>query len=238
MPSSRTYYQRGRFISRKIAIDPKLNSQDDSHFLLFLMLIPHLDAEARLHGDAVILKGLCCPKRKWSAETVEEMLTILQTIKREDGLGILERYTAKGTECLWMPGFEGEQKGLQKDHEAKGKYGYSDIPPPPNRLLRMLEQGEVTKPKIISPPNKLDPRLAEAVKNYEGTFGKVITPQVYERLKDIVDNHSDDEYNKAVDEAKTHKARSPIGYIETCLENWHREAEPVQTGDNLEGFKT
>jgi len=38
---------------------------------------------------------------------------------------------------LWMPGFDGEQRGLHKEREAKGKYGYSDIPPPPKRLLRI-----------------------------------------------------------------------------------------------------
>ncbi|GAG12611.1 unnamed protein product, partial [marine sediment metagenome] len=56
---------------------------------------------------------------------------------------------------------------------------------------------------------------------------------------DIVDNYSDDEYKKAADEAKSHNARSPIKYIEACLENWKREGEakPSTTGDGMEGFK-
>ncbi len=135
MPGSRTYHQRGRFISRKIAIDPKVNSLDDNIFLLFLMMIPHLDAEGRMQGDPVMIKGWCCPKRSWSAEQVEEMLIVLQNTKREDGLGVIERYVEKEIHCLWMPGFNSEQIGLQKDHEAKGKYGYSDIPYPPKKLL-------------------------------------------------------------------------------------------------------
>ena len=68
---SRTYYQRGRFVSRKIAIDHKLNRLDNNTFLLFLMMIPHLDAEGRMQGDPVIIRGLCCPKRGWSDDQVE-----------------------------------------------------------------------------------------------------------------------------------------------------------------------
>ncbi len=216
---SRTYYQRGRFISRKIAIDPKLNSQDDSHFLLFLMMIPHLDAEARLQGDAVIIKGLCCPKRKWPAEKVEEMLTVLQTLKREDGLGILERYMAKGINCLWMPGFESEQIGLQKDHEAKGKYGYSDIPYPPGKLTKLLK----TKAKV-------EP-IAE-----DTSFIEELRPK-YPHL------NLDEEWGKCQlwwSEGKREMKRPKSAFI-----NWlskakvsnQPEAEPVETGDNMEGFE-
>ncbi len=133
----RTYHQKGRFISRKIAVDSKVNSLDDSTFLLYLMLIPHLDAEGRMQGDPVMVMGWCCPRRGWSVEKIEGMLVTIQGVKRSDGLGMIERYVADSTHCLWMPGFEGEQKGLQKDREAKGKYGHSDIPPPPKKLLKM-----------------------------------------------------------------------------------------------------
>ena len=76
------------------------------------------------------------------------MLTTLQDTKREDGVGVLERYAVNGTQCLWMPGFSSEQIGLQKDHEAKGKYGYSDIPPPPKKLIKVVEPEEVTNATI------------------------------------------------------------------------------------------
>jgi len=130
-------------ISRKIAIDQKLNSLDDSTILLFLMMIPHLDAEGRMQGDSVVIRGFCCPKRKWTEEQIEIMLNTLQGQKRDDGLGILERYVANNTHCLWMPGFESEQIGLNKEREAKGKYGHSDIPPPPQRLLKMAGEAPV-----------------------------------------------------------------------------------------------
>ena len=217
MPSSRTYYQRGRFISRKIAIDHKLNSQDDSHFLLYLMMVPHLDAEARMFGNAVIIKGVCCPERKWSAEKVEEMLVRLQTIKRDDGLGILERYMAKSIHCLWMAGFEGEQIGLQKDHEAKGKYGYSDIPPPPGKLTKLLK----TKAKVAP---VID----------DNSFIDELRPK-YPHL-DL-----DAEWEKCKlwwSEGKREMKRPKSAFI-----NWlskargSTEPEPVETGDKLEGFE-
>ncbi|KKL11206.1 hypothetical protein LCGC14_2548150 [marine sediment metagenome] len=212
----RTYHQRGRFISRKIAIDPKVNSLDDSTFLLFLMLIPHLDAEGRMQGDPVMIRGWCCPKRSWSIEQIEEMLTSLQNTKREDGLGVIERYTANGTECLWMPGFESEQIGLQKDHEAKGKYGYSDIPYPPSKLLK-------TKAKV-------EPVVEDT------NFIEELRPK-YPHL------NLDEEWEKCKlwwSEGKREMKRPKSAFI-----NWLSKAkvsnqlEPksVETGDNMDGFE-
>ena len=213
MQSSRTYYQRGRFISRKIAIDPKLNSQDDSHFLLYLMMVPHLDAEARMLGDAVIIKGVCCPKRKWSAEKVEEMLVRLQTIKRDDGLGILERYEAKGIHCLWMAGFEGEQKGLQKDHEAKGKYGYSDIPPPPKVILRKFGVEPVTDDNSFI--DELRPKYPNLDLDKEWDKCKKWWKKEGRKMKD--------------------PKRAFINWLSRARGS--KQPEPVETGDKLDGFK-
>lgn len=222
---------RGRFHSRKFSKDPKIWSlPDDSHRLLYAMIIDWLDREGRIEGDANIIKGQVAPLAKdWTVEKVEQMLQTISKVTKPNGLGLLNFYTVNGIRYIWYSGFHSEQVGLQKDHEAP-----SEIPPPPSSLTRLLKTARV-KPKTIT--SSLDSRLAEAVKVYEEAFGKMITPQVYERLKDIVDNYTEDEYKKAVDEAKSHNARSPINYMETCLETWHREAEPVETGDGMEGFE-
>lgn len=220
---------RGRFLDRDLSVNRRYWSMNPDYRNFWDLLILWLDAEGRMDGDAKIVKGMVCPLSDWTADEIEQMLKKFESLKRNNGLGWIERYHAKGKYCLWASGFEEHQKGLQKDHEAKGKYGYSNIPPPSKSLLKIAEQGEVrpkAKPKAISPLDiVVDPRLAEAVRIYRETFGRDVTPPIYERLKDIVDNYSDDEYQRATNEAKSHNARSPIKYIEACLENWKREAE-------------
>jgi len=226
---------RGRFVSRKIALDPKLNQLDDTTFLFFLMLIPHLDAEGRMWGDAVIVKGACCPYREWSIVQVENMLTSIEAIKREDGLGIIERYKKSGHVCLWMPGFESEQKGLRKDHETKGKYGYSDVPPPQALVSRrdkanglIEKKARSTKtPQPIDKTTIVDEKLASMVAYYEQSIGSMVTPTIFENLKLMCDEYEEADYQRAVDQARDHKVRSPIRYIEKCLENWAKATQPV-----------
>ncbi len=229
---------RGRFVSKKIALDPKLNQLDDTTFLFFLMLIPHLDAEGRMWGDAVIVKGMCCPYRDWSIVQVENMLSSLEAIKREDGLGVIVRYERYGHKCLWMAGFEGEQKGLQKDHETKGKYGYSDVPPPPQTLVNTRDKASTPVEKKSERSTKakqpietaaiVDPKLASMVKYYEDSIG-MVTPNIFENLKLLCDEHDETEFQRAVDQAKGRKVRSPIRYIEKCLENWKKENTPEES---------
>jgi len=228
-------------VSRKIAIDPKVNDLDDTTFLCFLMMIPHLDAEGRLHGDPVILKGICFPKRDWTTEQIDSMLNTLQAAKREDGLGLIERYTAKGIHCLWMAGFESEQINFRKDHEAKGKYGYSDIPNPPKSLLKMWggtgKKKRGTPPATSSPLDEvLDPKLQESVKIIEETFGKPLKNLEFDTLKDILDTYDDADFKRAVEEAKIHEAHSPIKYIETCLEAWAKKQPPVEVSGDEQGL--
>ena len=235
---------RGRFISRKVAVDPKLNQLDDTTFLFLLMLIPHLDPEGRMWGDAVIVKGTCCPYRDWSVVQVENMLLSLAAIKRDDGLGIVERYSSSNHSCLWMPGFEGEQKGLQKDHEAKGKYGYSDVPPPPQVLVTRRDKAAPTDTKPLPIKTKqpieqatiADPKLAGMVKYYEESIS-MVTPTIFENLKLLCDEHDETEYQRAVDEVKGRKVRSPIRYIEKCLENWKKDSTPEENPEAERDWK-
>ncbi len=236
---------RGRFVSKKIALDPKLNQLDDTTFLFFLMLIPHIDAEGRMWGDAVIVKGACCPYRDWTVEQVENMLNSLEAIKRADGLGVIERYKRDNHHCLWMAGFEGEQKGLQKDHEAEGKYGYSDVPPPPQTLVSRRDKAvPPPQPKRQSTKTKqpidkstiVDEKLACMVQYYEQNLG-MVTPNIFENLKLLCDEHDETEYQRAVDQAKGRKVRSPIRYIEKCLENWKKESTPEESPEAEKDWK-
>ena len=227
---------KGRFVAKKIAVDPKLNQLDDTTFLFFLMLIPHLDAEGRMWGDAVIVKGACCPYRDWTVAQVDNMLSSLEAIKRQDGLGVVERYKRDGHNCLWMAGFEGEQRGLQKDHEAKGKYGYSDVPPPPDKLLKLRDGNPdpETKPKPTKAEQPIDQtgiadeKLADMVAYYRDQIGDV-TPAIFENLKLWCDEFDIEDYKRMVDQAKGRKVKHPLRYIETSLNNLTKDLAPKTT---------
>ena len=227
---------RGRFLDRDLSVNRQYWSLNSDYRNFWDLLILWFDAEGRMDGDAKIIKGMVCPLSDWTTDEIELMLKKFESLKRNNGLGWVIRYHSNGKYYMWATGFGEHQKGLQKDREAKGKYGYSSIPYPPAKLLKIAEKVQPIKARAKPKPadDKLDTRLAEAVKVYEEVLGKMITPPVYERLKDIVDNHTDDEYNRAVGEAKSHNARSPISYIEACLER----GGPKQTGDGSLGMET
>lgn len=225
---------RGRFLSRKRSVDPKFNSLTDSEALLYDMLVSWLDAEGRYYGDPIIIKGNVCPMRDWTVGQVEQMLNQIESIKRDDGLGLLNRYTAGGIKCLFMAGFIGEQIGLQKTHEAKGKYGYSEIPPPPQRLLSMLGK-QIKSRKQPSPTASskhpidetliANERLAGMVEYYRETLGRDVMPMDFENMKTILDEFGDEAFKRAVDAAKQADARNPMRYIDTCLVEWAKKGE-------------
>jgi len=126
---------RGRFLDRDLSTNRQYWSLPSDTRNFWDLLILWLDAEGRMDGDLKIIKGMVCPLADWTLEMIEVMLQQLEASKRNNGLGWIERYHAHGMHCLWATGFEGHQTGLQKTHEAKGRYGYSNIPPPPKKLL-------------------------------------------------------------------------------------------------------
>ena len=131
---------RGRFLDRDLSTNRQYWSMNSDYRNFWDLLILWLDAEGRIDGDAKIIKGTVCPLSDWSVDEIEQMLKRFESLKRTNGLGWIERYHSHGTYCLWASGFEGHQKGLQKDHEATGKYGYSNIPPLPASLLKKQKQ--------------------------------------------------------------------------------------------------
>ena len=110
---------RGRMISKAISLDEKVNAlSDDTARLLFTWLVPHLDCEGRIHGDAITVKSIVFPRRDISAAKVEKYLQELE--KNE----LVFRYSVNGNQYLLMKNFEKHQTGLRKDKEIQ-----SQIPP-------------------------------------------------------------------------------------------------------------
>lgn len=81
-----------------------------------------------------------------------------------------------------------------------------------------------------------DPKLASMVKYYEESIS-MVTPTIFENLKLLCDEHDEAEFQRAVDQAKGRKVRSPIRYIEKCLENWKKESQPEENPEAEEDWK-
>ena len=141
---------RGRFLSKEISLDEKVNAlSDDTARLLFTWLIPHLDCEGRSHGDPTTVKSIVFPRRKISVRKIEEYLEELEKFQ------LILRYSVSKTSTpieknanieikntyLFAPHFEKHQVGLQKSKEAQ-----SQIPPPPPELLQSYSR--VTPPQV------------------------------------------------------------------------------------------
>ena len=115
---------RGRFLSKEISLDEKVNNlSDDTARLLFTWLIPHLDCEGRLHGDAMTVRSIIFPRRSISTKRIEKYLNEFEKN------GLIIRYGVNGNTYLFAPHFEKHQIGLQKNKEAQ-----SQIPPPTPEL--------------------------------------------------------------------------------------------------------
>ena len=224
---------RGRFASRDRSTNKQYWDMDCAHRNFWDLLFPWCDAEGRQDGDPAIIKGLVCPLADWTIEQVEEMLKKFESIKRHDGLGWIIRYREDGKYVLWCVGFEENQRGLRKEKEAKGRYGYSDYPPPPANLMIKAKQS------IIEPKSEIrtdDLKIAAMIKLYEEKTGRTLTPTDYERIKDFADHYPDGWFEKAVDEAVKNNARSPMRYIEKTMEHWLVKERPVETSTDNQGI--
>jgi len=104
---------KGRFISKEISLDKRVNSLSDSTSMLgFTWLIPHLDCEGRTYGDPAIVKSLIFPRRPdITAEVVEDY------IQEWAAAGLIILYEADDDIYIQFPNFDKHQVGLRKDRE-------------------------------------------------------------------------------------------------------------------------
>jgi hypothetical protein len=136
---------RGRTISKAISLDEKVDSlSDDTARLLFTWLIPQLDCEGRMYGDANVFKSLVAPRRDYSLQKVEKVLVELEN------LGLIVRYSNNEHKYLCCPNFEKHQIGLRKDKESP-----SQIPAPTPEQLRNKDGiGSVSIPTLVPPKRR------------------------------------------------------------------------------------
>ena len=155
---------RGRFISKAISLDEKVDAlSNDTARLLFTWLIPHLDCEGRMHGDPVTVKSIVFPRRNISAQKVEKYLKELE--KGE----LIFRYSVNGNQYLCTKSFEKHQPGLNKEREAQ-----SQIPSIPQELIQSNNGVTLTEVKV---------KDKVKVKEGEGGMGETDRNDLYKILE-------------------------------------------------------
>jgi len=155
---------RGRFVSKAISLDEKVNAlSDDTARLLFTWLITHLDCEGRMHGDPVTVKSIIFPRRNISHRKIENYLKELE--KNE----LIFRYSVNGNQYLLMKTFEKHQPGLRKDKESA-----SQIPPFTPELGRSEDGNGLTQVKV---------KVKDKDKEGEGGMGETDRDDLYKILE-------------------------------------------------------
>lgn len=165
---------RGRFISKEITLDKKVNSLSSPWSMLaFTWLISSADVEGRTYGDPCIVKSLIFPRQP--TITVDQVEGF---IREWDAAGLIIWYEVEGEKYIYFPNFEKHQVGLRKDREPK-----STIPPMTAEVIQQtsdnvpdeipvklskgklikvkLREGEVKSVDTLPQPSSLDLQLLE-----------------------------------------------------------------------------
>lgn len=143
---------KGRFISKEICFDKKVNELSCFESMLaFTWLIPHLDKEGLTYGDPAIVRSMIFPRR--SDISVDQIEGFIQEWSK---CGLIYLYEQKGDRYICFPSFDKHQVGLNKDREAT-----SSIPLPDDYMSNAgINQEEITvkliKDKLIKSELKVN----------------------------------------------------------------------------------
>jgi len=155
---------RGRFISKAISLDEKVDAlSNDTVRLLFTWMITHLDCEGRTYGDPQTIKSIVFPRRCMDVRTMQKYLDEL--VKS----GLIQRYINGGSTFICLPNFQKHQPGLNKDKESP-----SQIPPIPQELIQSNNGVTLTEVKV---------KDKVKVKEGEGGMGETDRNDLYKILE-------------------------------------------------------
>ena len=155
---------RGRFVSKEVCIDKKVNELKDPWSMLgFTWLITHADVDGRVYGDPELVKAMIFPRQK--EITIED---VERFIRQWVDAGMIDWYEVDGEKFIQFLNFEKHQVGIRRDKEP-----VSSIPENPE------------KPLPSSP-------MADNVRNNGGTMadnvrnnGGKSPPEVKEKLREV-----------------------------------------------------
>ena len=129
---------KGRFISKEISLDEKVDSlSNDTARLLFTWMIPHLDVEGRIYGDPQVFRSIVAPRRNYSNNTIAKYLAEFES------KSLIERYTIDGHAYISVSNFSKHQLGLRKDKESQSR-----IPPKTPDLVRSKDGSTPTQVEV------------------------------------------------------------------------------------------
>lgn len=162
---------RGRFVSKVISLDEKVDSlSNDTARLLFTWLITHLDCEGRMHGDAQTVKSVVFPRREMPVTKIEKYL------KEMENSGLIFRYFVNGNQYLYMKTFEKHQPGLRKDRESSSQIPLftpelirsDDGITPPQVKVKVKVKDNTSKEVQHKEKNPIIPKIFTEMRSYLG----------------------------------------------------------------------
>jgi hypothetical protein len=111
---------RGRMLNRSLAQSVQFMSlANDTHRLLFVMAIPHLDREGRMTANPRAFRATACPMLDHITDR-----TILEAFNDFSKNRLIDFYTDDGSRDVYSsPGFKNQQQGMRYDREAPSKFG-------------------------------------------------------------------------------------------------------------------
>jgi len=155
---------RGRFVSKEISIDKKVNELKDPWSMLgFTWLITQADVDGRTYGDPELVKSMIFPRqREISVEDVERF------IQQWVDAGMIDWYEVDGEKFIQFLNFEKHQVGIRRDKEPA-----SCIPENPEKPLPSMPMAEQWRNNGGT--------MAENVRNNGGKC----PPEVKEKLREL-----------------------------------------------------
>ena len=234
---------RGRFVSKAISLDEKVDALcDDTCRLLFTWLITHLDCEGRMYGDSQTVKSTVFPRRKDSVKKIEKYLVELES------RGLILRYFVDGNQYLCMKNFEKHQVGLRKTQESA-----SQIPPLTTELKRgesvlaptqvkdkvkvkeedKEEDKEEVKENTPSLSN-LSPSKEDVFDFYRKRIGK-FSKDMEEKLELAISDFSAAWVVDAIKEA-VKRGKKDWRYIARILENWRKFGKNTKSNQERDKY--
>lgn len=184
---------RGRFISKEISIDKKVNSLSSPWSMLaFTWLLTHADREGRTYGDPIIVRSVVFPRQESiSLQDIESY------IKEWVEVGLVNWYEVDGEMYIEFPNFDKHQVGLRKDKEP-----LSTIPQNPlrNNDGKVPEDFRQPSANLPSEEKLREVNVIKREVKENGSNPAAISPvqHMLESLTGIMPSHPDD--LKALDE--------------------------------------
>jgi len=160
---------RGRMLNRSLAHSVQFsNLQNDTHRLLFVMAIPHLDRDGRMTGNPRAFRATACPMLDHvTDETVRAAFSDFESVR------LVQFYTDdEGQEVYSSPGFERQQQGMRYGREGPSRFGPDPNAPPKGKSPRGGRDNSGAGPDNSGPSPDHDPNLS----NYAESNNSGVTP--------------------------------------------------------------